>query len=76
MADLTAFSAITAAHRMGFYDCGGYLSRPAVMRWVRKMDSIMEKKQQQGVILKDSEGDEVPYFPPPLIPEAVVRNCW
>eukprot|EP00658_Telonema_sp_P-2_P063123 TRINITY_DN51832_c0_g1_i1.p1 TRINITY_DN51832_c0_g1~~TRINITY_DN51832_c0_g1_i1.p1 ORF type:complete len:200 (+),score=66.01 TRINITY_DN51832_c0_g1_i1:120-719(+) len=44
MADLTAFSTITAAHRLGMHGADGYHSRPIVISWVKKMDSIMEEK--------------------------------
>ena len=75
MADLTAYVAITSAHRLGVSGADGYRNRPAVMWWVRKMDNIMEEKQRQGVVLKDSEaGTEVSYFAPPLIPKSVLRN--
>eukprot|EP00658_Telonema_sp_P-2_P083621 TRINITY_DN9107_c0_g1_i4.p1 TRINITY_DN9107_c0_g1~~TRINITY_DN9107_c0_g1_i4.p1 ORF type:complete len:316 (-),score=65.27 TRINITY_DN9107_c0_g1_i4:93-1040(-) len=41
MADLTAYATITTAHRLGINGADGYRSRPAVMWWVKKMDSIM-----------------------------------
>ena len=75
MADLSAYAAITTPYRLGLHGADGYRSRPAIMWWVRKMDSIIAEKQRQGVVLKDSEaGTEVSYFPPPLIPACLQQQ--